>query len=220
MDDLVQRVDSVLGTLGSEYHLRKARAEDGVREWIWGTWCWFDPRPLHFERHGWAPGRRLRREPEIPDSHVSCGFDESGCVLVERQYNEHGFYETFYEWNATVLEAAHYDYFSDKKPISFMVVQTEDGRAMSSDVAATNGYTREAYHWDGAVVREVKVEYAKRRDGQLESLGPWHTARATYNDHGKLQRVDLLWPASPPERPDTTVELMFERRAGRIFRGP
>lgn len=167
-----------------------------------------------------GPRRRLRQAPENPASRVSCGIDEIGRVLVERQYNEHGFYETFYEWRATSLEAAHYDYSSEKKPINFMIVQTDDGRATSSDVAATHGYTREVYQWDGTLVREVKVEHAKRENGQLASLRPWHTARAKYDDRGVLQRIDLLWPAAPPERPDTSVELMFERRAGRIFRGP
>jgi hypothetical protein len=216
--DLVARAESGFSMLGDEYLSRKEFSERTVCDWKWASWCWFELRPLHFERHGWAPGRTLRQAPTNRNGRVECGFDRMGRVAVERQYNEHGFYETFYDWSAEPIEVTHYDYSPEKKPINLVLVEMDGDRAVTSFKSAIRGFIREEYSWVGAKVREVNVFHAKRDDGTLSPLRRWHTAKAHYDEAGILQRVELLWPPAPPERPEESVELMFERRGKRIYR--
>jgi hypothetical protein len=216
--DLMKRTESAFSKLGGEYLARKKCAEGTVCDWKWASWCWFEIQPLYFERHGWAPGRALREAPAKLDGRVECGLDQMGRVTVERQYNELGFYETFYDWSAKPIEVAHFNYSRERKPINLLLVQMERDRAVTCFKSAIHGFTREEYKWVGSLVREVNVFHAKRAEGKLLPLHPWHTAKAHYDDAGLLQRVELVWPPAPPTRPEETVELMFERRGKRIYR--
>jgi len=216
--DTLEQVESAFAKLASEYRSRKRLCEGTVRDWRWATWSWFDPRPLYFERHGFTPGRRLRQAPADKYGYVCCGFDEFGRVTVEREFNKFGFYESFYNWTADAIQVAHFDYAPDKKPINLLVVRIVGSRAISSSVAATHGHEREDYHWDGDQVRQVDVSHARREQGHLEDLKPLHTARARYNEKGLVQRVELVWPASPPAQLEEIIELMFERRGKKIYR--
>jgi transposase len=112
---------------------------------------------------------------------VSCGLDRMGRVVVERRFNRYGFYETFYDWSSEPLEAAHFDYSPEKRPINLLVVQMDGGRARASCQSATHGTTLEAYRWVGPLVREVEVPHAVRADGRLSPMRPRHTARADYD---------------------------------------
>jgi hypothetical protein len=215
----VEQVESAFAALGGQYRARKAAAEQAVREWRWATWYWFDLRPLHFERSRYPPGRRLRQPPLDPTNHrVLSGLDRLGRVVVDREYNEHGFFETFYDWAADQPEVALFDYWRTKEPISLMVVQMDGGRVVWAQESARGGYGREVYRWDGPLVREVEVYHAKREQGRLAPLRHVHTAKAHYDAAGVVQRVELHWPPSPPERADAVVEVVFERRGKRIYR--
>jgi hypothetical protein len=216
----IETVEAAFAALRREYRPRKGRAEGAVCEWVWSTSSWYDPRPLHFERNGWPRGRRLREEPTNRYGRVQCGFDDDGRVVVEREYTEYGFYETFYEWNADPVEVAHYDYAPEKKPINLMLVHHADDKPTSSDVSAIGGYTREEYEWSGGRVVAVSVFYAKRERRRLGTLVAWHRAVAQYDARGKVRRVVLRWPPSPPERTRGISEVPFERRGARIhYRG-
>ncbi len=194
-----------------------------MHEWRWATSSWFEVQPLYFERHGFAPGRKLRHEPPNPKGRVQCGLDRMGRVVVERRYNEFGFYETFYNWSCEPIEAAHFDYGSkEKPPINLTVVKTEGGRVVSSDTAAIHGYTREEYRWDGSLLTEVRVYHAMRRRGRLSPLVLLRTDRAHYDKEGVVRRVEHVWPPLKKSlkkfRPKERIEVMFERRGNKIYR--
>ena len=212
------RLESAFAALSGEYRVRKNAAETAVCDWQWATRSWFDVRPLHFERLGIAAGRRLRREPPDHRNRVACGLDRDGRVVVERQFNGLSFYETFYTWAADSVEAAHFDYAGEKSPINLLRARMTDNRVVASDMAATHGYSRETYRWDGGLVREIDVRHARRESGVLAPLRPWHTVKAHYSDDGVLQRVELVWPPSVVQRPEGFVEIMFERRGKTIYR--
>ncbi len=216
--EFIQFTEDAFSQLGGQYHSRKQSSEGTVCEWKWATWCWFELQPLYFERHGWAPGRMLRQGPEKLKHQVECGLDHAGRVAVQREYHGSGFAETFYDWNAKPIEVAHFNYEPEKKPITLLLVQLDRGRAIASFQSAVHGFTREDYIWSGSVVSKVDVHYAKRVQGVLDSLRPWHTARAQYDSKEVVQRVELVWPPDPPQRPNEIVELMFERRGNRIHR--
>ena len=218
MMDSIEQAESAFASLGGEYQLRKRLSENGVREWRWATWCWFDLRPLYFERNGFAPGRRLRQAPANRYGRVYCGLDEIGRVIVERRFNEFGFYETFYNWANDPIEVSHFDYDPTKKPINLMMIRMVGSHVTSSSAAGISGHVHEDYQWDGNQVRQVVVSYARREQGCLENVRHWHTAKATYDDKGVIQRVELHWPPAPPKQPEEIVEVMFERRGNNTYR--
>jgi hypothetical protein len=224
--NVLSEVEAAFAALDGEFHTRKKAAEKAVRSWQWATWCWFDIKPLHFERSGLKPGRPLRQEPADRRNCVACGLDRDGRVVVERQFNEFGFYETFYDWGPGRVESVHFDYHvershfglrSKKQPINLVRAQLDDGRIVAADMAGSHGYTREAYQWEGGLVREISVQNARRQDGVLAPLRPSHTARAHYDDAGVLQRVERVWPAADVGRAEDLVEIMFERRGKTIY---
>jgi hypothetical protein len=226
MENRVQadpQLESAFAALGGEYGARKKAAEKAVCEWQWATFCRLDIRPLHFERNGIKPGRLLRQEPSGRRNYVAYGLDREGRVVVERQHNEQGFYETFCDWNSGSLESAHFDYFVEpsrrgrstgKEPINLLRASMQDGRIVAADLAGAYGYTREEYRWEEDLVREVRVMNALRHGGVLPPLQAVHTARAHYDDDGVLQRVERIFPTSGPE---PLVEIMFERRGKTIY---
>lgn len=214
----LKSLESAFKGLKGQYPQRKALAEKTVHEWRWATWCWFEIQPLYFERHGFTPGRKLRQEPPNLKGHVQCGLDQMGRVVVEREYNEFGFYETFYNWNCEPVEVARFDYDPIKTPINLMVAKMEGGRVISSDRTTTQGYTREEYQWDESLLTEVRVYSAVRSQGRLSPLLLHHTERAHYNKEGLVQRVENVWPPLKKLRPKEQIEVMFERRGNKIYR--
>lgn len=215
---MFRRVETNFAKLHSEYQMRKNSSEALVIEWRWYTWCWFDIRPLHFERNGWAPGRRLGKIPAHPSGSVENGFDAQGRVVVERQFNEFGYYETFYDWTSELAEVAHFDYWTDKTPINLMLVQWENGKVRASYESAIHGYKHEEYCWNRSVVRMVKVKHGRREKGVLLPVRPLHDAKIDYDDANRVERVTLIWPPSAPDQSKTIKEVMYERRGGKIYR--
>jgi hypothetical protein len=228
--DALTEVEAGFAALDGEFRARKKAAEKAVSTWQWATWCWFDIKPLHFERNGFKPGRPLRQEPADRHNCVACGLDREGRVVVERQFPADsflaGFYESFYDWSSSVVEVAHFNYHEErtylglrtiKNPINLVRAQLLDGRVVASDMAAIHGYIREEYRWEGGLVHEVTVQNATRKDRVLTPLRASHTARAHYDDAGVLQRVDRVWPATDVARAEGLVEIMFERRGKTIY---
>lgn len=220
------QLEAAFARLGGEYRPRKEEAEKAVCDWQWATFCRLDIRLLHFERNGIKPGRPLSQEPSGRRNYVAYGLDRDGRVVVERQHNEQGFYETFRDWGSGSVESAHFDYYVEpsrrgrttgKEPINLLRASMRDGHIVAADLAGANGYTREEYRWEGGLVREVRVLNALRKDGVLAPLQPSHTARAHYGADGVLQRVDRVWPAAAVGRPEDLVEIMFERRGKTIY---
>jgi hypothetical protein len=216
--DTVQKLESAFASLGSEYSFRKKLAEKAVQKWHWATFTMFDPRPLYFERAGFGPGRRLKQAPSNRYGRAYYGTDEKGRITVERDFNEFGFYETFYNWASDLVEVTHFDYASDKKPINFTIVCLNENRALSSNTAAIGSYSEEEYQWDGELVSQVILRQARREQGSLEEIQHWYTAKATYDHQGVLQKLELHWPPDPPKRAEPSIEVMFERRGKRIYR--
>ncbi|HEX6000941.1 MAG TPA: hypothetical protein VFZ16_16330 [Hyphomicrobiaceae bacterium] len=220
------QLEAAFAKLGGEYRARKEASERVVCAWQWATFSMFDVRPLHFEQNGIKPGRPLRRKPSTRHNFVAYGLDRERRVVVERDHNEHGFYETFYEWTTDSVEAAHFDYYAEqtssgrgvgKKAINLLRASMTNGRIVASDMAAAQGYTREEYRWEGGLVREVWVLHAVRRDGVRPPLRPSHTTRAHYDEDGVLKCVDRVWPAADVGRLEDLVEIMFERRGKTIY---
>lgn len=213
----MEQLDAAFAVLASEYRLRKALAERAVRDWRWATSSWFDLRPLYFESNGWPHGRAVRHQPAHREGCVCCGFDSTGRVVVERQFNRFGCYETFFNWDTTPVEAAHFDYAREKKPINLLVVWIEAQRPMQSAVAAIHGYTHETYVWGSHGVTEIRVTNVNRKDGTLSALDLSQLVKASYGDDGTLTKVERVWLAADSTLGDIT-EVMFERRGKRIFR--
>jgi hypothetical protein len=220
--ETIAQLESAFAALRGEYGARKKAAEGAVCEWQWATFSRIDVRPLHFERNGIRPGRPLRQEPSGRRNYVAYGLDREGRVVVERQHNEQGFYETFCVWGAGSPESARFDYYVErrrgrcmgKEPINLLRASMQDGRIVAADLAGAYGYTREEYRWEGNLVREVRVLNAPRRDKVLAPLQAVHTARAHYDDDGVLQRVERIFPTAGGE---PLVEIMFERRGKKIY---
>ncbi len=211
--DYITQTESAFAALRGEYRERKKKAEKAVREWKWATFIWFDLQPLYFERHGLARGRRLRQAPLKPRNVVSCGLDEMGRVVVVREFDEVGFYETFYHWSPNAVEAARFDSSKKKKePINLLVVQMDAGRPVASFAAASLGFSSEEYHWAGSCVDEIKVFHAARVGRKLAPLRFLHAAKAFYDAKDVLQRVEIHWPPSLPECTKVIVELAYEQR--------
>ena len=203
-----QTADRMFGALKSQYDERKVAAEQAVSSWRWASGSWFDARPLYFERHNVRPGRLLKKPPARPKGRIEVGFDAAGEVLVEREHNEFGCYESFYRWDASPAEVARYDYRSDKGPINLLVLTSDGRRLEASHLLAQHGWVREDYLWEGRRLREVVVCHAPRVAGHYLTLNALHAARALYlGEH--LARVELHWPSQPPSRPEPVVEIAW-----------
>jgi hypothetical protein len=213
-----EAIERAFTHLSDEYKFRKALSEKSVQEWRWSTSPRFDPRPLHFERMGHAPGRQLRREPPDRNGRVCCGIDEQNRVVVEMEFNEFGFYETFYNWTTRPVQAAHYDYAPEKKAINLLFVDFVDGRAVSSETSAIHGFSREQYEWSGDRVVTVLRDHAKRECGRLDPVARQHVTTIEYDADGKVLRIVDKWPPSPLTGPTEVAELIFERRGRKIYR--
>ncbi len=212
--DFMAKMEAAFAALSRDYTARKKAAEGKVCDWKWSKSPWFDPRPLHFERQESRPGRLMRTPPADPVDHCECGLDSVGRVVVERQYNEVGVSETFYDWSADPVEWAGYDSGGKKGPIFVALAPMESGRAVASYDSARYGYMSEEYHWVGAHVDEVKEFYAKRDDdtGKLGPLTLFRRATAEYDAKEVLERVVCHWLPSPPRNPKGGSKVTYERR--------
>jgi hypothetical protein len=215
-----EAIERAFAHLSDEYKFRKALSEKSVQEWRWSTNLWFDPRPFHFERMGHAPGRQLRGEPADRNGRVCCGIDECNRVVVVMEFNEFGFYETFYNWSVQPVQAAHYDYAPGKRAINLLFVDFVDGKAVSSETSAIHGFSREQYEWKGDRVVTVRKDHAKREEGRLAPVAPLHVTTIEYDADGRVLRIVDRWPPSLLTGPTEVAELIFERRGRKIYRRP
>lgn len=193
MREQMKRVEAAYARLGKEYRKRKKKAEAAVVEWRWAKASLFDIRPLYAESRGRPVGKPLKKRPANPKNHFECGYAADGRVMAERQYNELGMYETFYDWSADPVEVAHYDYDREKEPINLLHAYTNGGRVVSTHVSAVYGFTSERYVWKGGRVYEIDVRHADRADGRLKAVKKSHTVRATYAGE-VLKRVVQVTP--------------------------
>lgn len=202
--------DVLFVALSSEYSERKAEAEARVRRWQWATNSFYDPRPLFFECNRNHPGRLLRKPPVKTVGRVQCGLDVNDRVVVEREYNRFGFYESFYAWERQPIQVARYDYCADKNPINIILLGQENQRIVVADQIAQLGWSHEEFCWNGPWLFEIRVSYAPREAGHYLQLKPWHVVRPIYSSD-ELARVELHWPADPPARLEPIIEVVFER---------
>jgi hypothetical protein len=77
------------GTLASrfskirkQYPALKRRSEAQVVAWRWATWQMLDQDPYCFERHRWARGRWLEKEPASRPDHHQYRFDSGGLDVL------------------------------------------------------------------------------------------------------------------------------------------
>jgi hypothetical protein len=208
-----QTADRLFDALKSQYDERKVTAEREVSSWRWASGPWFDARPLYFERHNDRPGRLLKKPPASPKNRVEVGFDAAGQVLVQREHNEFGCYESFYRWDTSPAEVARYHYHSDKDAINLLVLASDGRRLEASHLVAQQGWVREEYVWEGPRLSEVVVCHAPRVAGHYLTLEALHVARALYQGE-HLARVELHWPSQPPSRPEPIVEIAWLRDDG------
>lgn len=197
----------VFGRLRKEYAARKRAAEARVADWVYSKRSLPAPLPLADEMCGWPPGQQLKAKPTGMKNIFVSGRDASGRVVVERQHTEirSQVYETYTDWTANPVEVAGYDEDEDKNPIGIQFIEF-DGGAIASWGAAAEAATYYAYHWDRG--RCVRISFfsaygkgAKRRPPELESI-----TRASYDEAGRLQRVETIAGESDPD-PEVTFEL-------------
>lgn len=213
--------ETAFAGLAAEYHSRKELAEQQVVEWKWESWHMFNPKPLYFERSGHAPGRPLKLKPTDKNNRIEYGLDEERRIVVTRQYNQFGFYETFYKYAPRWIESAHFDCHAAKEPINIELVELEEGKAVSATSSAVNGCSTETYERTGTQVTTIHQATAERIADKTPELLPNYVAACEYDDAGKLQRVTRTWfdrsPAMLVISTDTPVERVgkgIRRRTG------
>ena len=211
----LHEVEEAFALLPREYELRKAEAEAAVDKWSYSTSRRFDARPYYFDRHGSTPGRTCRQVASTKNRGTAEGFDHEGRLLVERQYNEISFYQSFSRWSEECVEIAHFHHW-DNKPINLLRLVYAHGRPAECHFAATAGGSVEQYVWDRDLLSSAKVYYTPRIAGMLGHLVLHHTDELTYGTHGKIQRAEVLWPETDTR--STHRELVYERRGDRIWR--
>lgn len=210
--------EAAFAVLATEYDSRKQLAEQQVEEWKWATWHVFDPKPLYQERTGYAPGRLLKKEPSEKLNCMEYGFDQEGRIVVARQYSDFGFYETFYQWSACLIESAHFDCAADKKPLKIELVKLKDGKAVRSVSSGANGCCVETYAWTGSQVTTIHQSTEWRVADETPELKPNYVAVCEHDDAEVLQRISREWFDGTPAMLVVREDVPFERVGKRIRR--
>ena len=206
------------------YAPRREAAEARIANWAWATAVYFDPRPLHFERHGWAPGKRMKVRPANVSHHVQCGVDVNGDILVERKYpgfDETHFYERFFAYGLEQVEAVSFSQHPDGKFITNITqVDLQNGRPARSVAIGAAGLSEEVYKYSRQRVERLDFFHHEGIGSDVVEMELWNAIRADYSEDGKLQRVRRQWPvrSSSPPGSKASSEIVFERRGTRIYR--
>jgi len=209
--DLLATVQKRFAKLAREYRARKALAESLVRSWSWAANEIWHFNPLYFEMNGERPGRRFNKKPAAKEFY-SFGFDDSGRMIVQRQHNEFGYDETFYDWSKDPIEVAHFDYGKSKKPINLCLAKYVDGRLVQTATSAVAGDNVESYHWQGPRLSRIENRVAERSGRTVQKLEDYQIVKATYASDGSLKGVVIDWQPRTPHVQKLETEVVFERR--------
>lgn len=197
------------------YRSLRQACEANVVSWRWASDDVYDPRPLHFETHGYKKGRLLKQPPRKPDNKFEYGLGADGLIHVARQQvrfdgypDRLWFYETFYVRGKDEIEVLHFDYHPDKVPIFYGVGTYEDERMRYWRVRAREGIGRDTYTWDGEKVLRVDCEHAPVEKGARS--GPLVQVRQyeiRYDASGEIQEI-----LSRQRHPREATEVVYQRR--------
>jgi hypothetical protein len=212
-------VEARFQELPSRYRSLRQACEANVVSWRWASDDLYDPRPLHFETHGYKKGRLLKQPPKKPASKIEYGFGADGLIHVARQHirfdgypDRLWFYETFYVRGKDEIEVTHFDYHPDKDPIFYGIGRYEDGRMRHWRVRAREGIGRDTYTWEGEKVVRIECEHAPVEKGA--GSGPLVQVRQyeiCYDAAGDIQEI-----LSHQHHPREVTEVVYRRRPGDV----
>lgn len=219
MDDL-QRARALLKRANQLYEPWKAECEARVTRWEWGTFARHSLEPCYFERHKFARGKLLRREPKPPRSGAAGhGFDGAGRLVVTRDLTEFRgqFSEEFVRYSDDQWELLRFDHGEDKEVERADIYRPEEGRVGRISTAAANGnWFVQTFRYDN-LGRLVEMECTGHN-------GPYGEVRdfcdLEYDLDGSLLRVWCRYPDGRRvidfERPSKTETFSSLRKQLRI----
>lgn len=174
--------------LRGEYESRKREAETHVVEWLPYSDGIFDPRPFYFESHRRRPGRRLSADATFPVAGYYYGIGADGRIWVERQVTDSRgmMYETFFIYGSDgPIEAARFDYYTDKRPIHHGRFVYSSGLLVSYEAQGSHGCVRSTYVYaDGRVTR---IEH--QTGPSLDQLVLFQVEDVRFDETGKLAEI-------------------------------
>jgi hypothetical protein len=154
-----------------EYRARKREAERRVVRWEWYTSHSRHIEPFYFERNKFARGKSLKAPRTPKDGEVAYGLDESGQVLVERQYvsilrdGVRWCYETFHRPGKQTLEWVRYSYAPDKGATAVHRATYDRQRIVTLEMRGRYGGHRERYRYQGENIVKIDRE-VEQQDGR------------------------------------------------------
>jgi hypothetical protein len=174
--------------LRSEYESRKREAETHVVEWLPYSEEIFDPRPFYFESRRRRPGRRVSLDATFPVARYHYGLGEDGRIWVERQATEFPgmLYETFFVYGPDgPIEAAGFDYYTDKRPIYLDRFLYANGLLVGYEKQGRQACGRSTYVYaDG---RPTRIEH--QTGPSLDQLVPFQIEDVRFDETGKLAEI-------------------------------
>lgn len=211
MQELFQRFQS----LHQEYASFKEQCEGKVTTWRWTEQPRHDPRPFWYERNRRKRGNFLKSPPIRSNGFHEYGYDSTGNLLVERNHvssepDRIWFYESFHIRNQNTVEIAHFNYHSDKEPISLSRSYYQGNQIILWERCAKHGNMREKYYWEKDRVVSIDIEYSRIRENKFVTPTPWQKVDISYTHYGSLEKIVVHW-LNHPEQPKELIDIAYHR---------
>lgn len=200
IDDPILAAVKELWEASSELTVEEAMAdaESAVVRWAWFTddWC-CSPEPFCAQRNGYAPGRELRREPDVDSDPAKCGFDEHDRCVASSEYHNAG--ENVFH-NARFFEAdtCRQLLFDDDELVSVTLYVYDQGHLLrQAELDRRNPRSpwrylmSEYFYGDEGRLERVHVrDWGGNRDDEtLRRAAAGRFEEFEYDDEGALARI-------------------------------
>ena len=163
----------------------KQECESKVESWFWASFALYSLEPYYFEKNQkhFPKGKIFKKEPTNKKNKWLYGVDPNGEILIERQYTnldfENSYYETFYCGSTDFIEVFKFDY-NDKHLVDLKQYWLDNGMVIKKQIYDDEKeWNIEIYEYDGK-----KLVKSFRKNKYIESLFEYE-----YDESGKLNRI-------------------------------
>lgn len=173
----------------SKYSDLKATTERSVLSFEYATGPYYELNPLYHKLNGIPQGRKLREVPTSMEGIYEFGLDEQRNVILIRQYNKFGFYETFLIYREESVSSYRYDYSEDKEPVNVRRATYDEGKLVKLVSDAQYGSTIQEFIYSGErIVRVDQIHWDKKQEESIRYF------EVDYNEKNKVNKITLVAP--------------------------
>lgn len=167
------------------YSKIKKQTEDKVVVWHWAKGSLANFEPYYYEEKKYPLPKKLKTAPKDKNYHTQYGVDRFGNIIVERDFNTSGFYESFYQIEDDKITSFRYSYHEEKEIINCRIYFFKEGKIDMIKASATYAINSTKYSYQNNLLTSKEEKHYDRETEKNSHKEVFYE----YDDHNILNGI-------------------------------